>query len=365
MLALAATEPEVALRGGDFDRDPWLLNVANGTLDLRTGALRLHRPEDQLTKVAPVAYDAAATAPRWERFLREVTGDDPAMIAFLQRSVGYGLTGNTGEECVFFLYGTGANGKTKFLETLRALLGDYALNANFAMLLDMGKRSSAAASPDIARLRGARFVTAVEAPGGKPFDETVVKQIVGGDTLTARHLYHEEFEFVPAFKLFLAANHKPPVREQTEGFWRRMRLVPFTVTIPEEARDPELLAKLKAELPGILNWALAGCAAWRESGLQPPAVVMRATAAYREENDVIAEWIAACAIMDPTAWTANGDLYKSYVEWRYQTYGNEDRPLNPTWFGRLLGERPDLIEEKRGQRGRRGIRLVNPLGAHF
>jgi putative DNA primase/helicase len=363
MLELASTESAVVLRVEQLDAGPWVLNLQNGTLDLRNGELRPHRRADYLTKLAPVRWDPGATAPRWARFLREITGADQDLAGFLQRAIGYSLTGDTGEQCLFFCHGQGANGKTVFLETVQAMLGpDYARTAAFEIFLDHHKRQAGAASPDLARLRGVRLVSASEAPGGLPLDEALIKQLVGGDTIAARHLYQETFEFRPAFKIWLRANHKPPVREQTHAFWRRMRLVPFGVTIPEARRERALAHHLRAELPGILAWAVRGCTAWQRDGLGEPAIVRQATAAYRAENDTFGEFLEARGTLDPHAWTATADLYKAFGSWWDETHG-KDRAPSRNWFTRALAE-AGLHPAERGHaktRGWCGVRITGAL----
>jgi len=356
-LALAATEPEVAVRANAFDRDPWALNVLNGTLDLQTGELRPHRREDLITKLAPVAYDPDAKAERWQRFLDEVFVD-PELIAFVRRAIGYTLTGDTGEECVFFAHGTGANGKTKFFEALAATLGsDYARTAAFDTFLEQ-RRQAGAASPDLARLQGARLVQTSEAAGGRAFDAATLKLLAGGDTVAVRRLYEEEFEFRPEFKIWMRANHKPRVTEQTEAFWRRMRLISFEVTIPEGERDKDLLDKLTTEAAGILAWAVRGAAEWRKGGLKPPKKVIAATEAYREESDILGEFITDRCTEDPEAWTATTPLYKAFEDWWIENHGRAERAPGLSTFGRMLGERKGVTDAKRsGKRGWKGIAL--------
>lgn len=359
LMQLAATEPELSTTPDDYDANPWLLNVNNGTLDLRTGVMRKHRREDLITRLVPVTYDPAATAPRWELFLSQVFNDDQELIEFTQRAVGYSLTGDTREQCLFFCYGQGSNGKSTFLETLRALLGDYARQSDFASFM---ARTSDGPRTDLARIRGARLVTASEADEDKSFDARTVKMLTGSDTIVARQLYEREKEFTPQHKLWLAANHKPVVKEQTEGFWRRIRLIPFTVAFRKDQRDKQLAKKLLRELPGILNWAIAGCTSWREHGLLEPAAVKRATRSYREENDVLGEFLAASCVANPEAWTPTPLLYRAFVEWWQDTRGPRSQPVSMRWFGRMLSERPEFSPAKRKHmRGWRGISLKHSI----
>jgi putative DNA primase/helicase len=360
MLDLARTEPELSTVPRDLDANPWLFNVENGTVNLKTGQLKPHDREQLITRLAPVAYDPDATAPRWEQFLLEIMNGDAELVDFLQRAVGYALTGDIREQCLFFCYGQGSNGKSTFLETLRTLFGDYGQQSDFNTFL-----SSKSDGPrnDLARMQGARLVTASEADGEKGFDTRVVKLLTGDDTIVARRLYEEFFEFKPQHKLFLAANHKPIVKEQTIGFWRRMRLIPFTVSFSDAQRDKGLPRKLEREMSGILNWAIAGCQVWRKHGLGSPRAVQRATLSYREENDLLGEFISQRCVLNGEAWTSTPILYKAFTEWWVDTRGARSQPISLGWFGRLLSERPDLHQRKRKQmRGWAGITVVlNPI----
>ena len=329
-----------------FDQRPWLLNCLNGTIDLSTGKLGPHRRSDLLTKLVSVEFDPAATCPRWEAFLLQVMDGNPEMAAFLQRAVGYSLTGATVEQVLFLLYGTGANGKSTFTETLRALLADYATQAEFTTFL---ARTSDSVRNDIARLVGARFVSASEAEGGRPLAEAVVKQMTGGDIVTARFLFKEFFEFRPDFKVWLAANHKPSVRGTDHGIWRRIRLVPFAVTIPPEQRDKRLPERLRAELPGILAWAVRGCLAWQQEGLGAPPEVLAATDSYREEMDVLAGFLDEHCVVQPGAFVATKELYAAYATW---AEGAGEKKLSKKWLAMRLAERG--LSSGRGLRGARG-----------
>ena len=327
-----------------LDRSAWLLNCANGTLDLRSGELRPHDRADLLTRLAPVHYDGAAACPLWEAFLHQVMDGSEEMVAFLQRAVGYSLTGSTAEQVLFLLHGVGANGKSTFIETIRAMLGDYSTQADFTTFL---RQQGEGVRNDVARLVGARFVSAVEAEGGKPLAEAMVKQLTGGDTVTARFLFKEFFEFTPVFKLWLAANSRPTVRGTDNGIWRRIRLVPFTVTIPPAERDRDLGRKLAAELPGILAWAVRGCLQWQADGLGVPADVEAATEAYRDAMDVLGGFITESCVVRPGAQVTSADLYSAYTAW---CEGNGERPVTRRKMGLRLSERG--FERRRGSGGR-------------
>ena len=359
MLELAATEPELMTTLEMMDSNPWLLNVKNGTVDLKTGTLRAHRRKDLITQLAPVEFDDTARAPRWDQFLNEVMNGDTELVRFLQLAVGYSLTGDIREECLFFLYGQGSNGKSTFLEILRSLFGEYSKQSDFNTFLASrgdGPRN------DIARMHGARLVTASEADSEKGFDGKTIKLLTGGDTIVARKLYEEHREFKPQHKLWLAANHKPIVKEQTEGFWRRMRIIPFTVNFDTKTRDKQLARRLTQELPGILNWAIAGCAAWRKHGLIEPVAVRKATRTYRDENDILGEFIQQSCILDVDGWSSTPVLYRSFIEWWSDTRGPRSQPISMGWFSRLLGERSDLRASRRQHtRGWSGITVKENL----
>ena len=297
----------------DFDRDPFLLNVANGTIDLRTGELRPHRREDRLMKMAPVRFDPKAKCPRWEQFLREVFEAHPDVIPFLQRAVGYSLTGDVREECFFLLWGKGMNGKGTFLGTLMALLGDYAMAFDIRTLA-LRKIDADGPSEGIARLRGRRFVKAEEPRDEFSFNEGLLKWLTGGDRIVARRLHENSAEFDPTFKIWVATNPKPVIRSTDFAMWRRVKLIPFTVSF-EDRNDPSLKRRLLDELPGILAWAIEGCLRWQEDGLQFPETVLSAIADYRREQDQVGRFLEECCVRTPTATVPARRLYEAYRQW--------------------------------------------------
>ena len=319
----------------ELDSNPWLLNAANGTIDLKTGALRAHSRRDLVTKQAPTAFDPDARCPTWLAFLDTVMAGRQDLIEFLRRAVGYSLTGDVSEQVVFFPYGLGANGKTTFAETVTAMLGDYAQKAPRGMLT-MRAGNSDGVPNDIARLPGARFVVSNEVEEGRRLAEAQVKDLAGGDTLTARFMRGEFFEFRPTHKLWIYGNHKPVIRGTDEGIWRRMRLIPFEVTIAAAKQDRKLLQKLRAELPGILAWAVQGCLDWQRDGLSAPAEVTEATAAYRAEMDVLADFLSDKCYLAPSATVPKAALFVAYQTW---CEVNRERPLGKIAFGARLKER--------------------------
>lgn len=357
---LAKTEPEIAIREEQLDRDQWLFNVQNGTIDLSSSKLLKHKKTDYITKISPVEFQKGARAPRWLHFLEEIFAGDEALVGFIQRAMGYTLTGDVREHALFFCYGQGRNGKSTFMETFRALMADYSVQADFSTF-----QSTRNDGPrhDLARMRGARLVAAIEARGDRSFDETVLKQMTGGDTVTARNLYESSFEFKPQFKLWLAANHLPLVREQTEAFWSRIYMIPFTVVIPAHRRKKNLGRQLVKELPGILNWVLEGCEEWKKNGLMAPDTVRKAISDYKDEYDVLSEFFRERCKLDEKEWTTRSALYQSFSDWWQETRGRN--PLSHTVFNRLLSERTDIRPRKReGVRGWRGVGIIDVRTHH-
>jgi len=312
MLSLAQSEPSIAITPSDLDKSPWALNVQNGTIDLKTGKLESHDKHQLITKLAPINYQPNARCPQWLKFLNHVMSGKQEMIEFLQRAIGYSLTGDVSEQKLFFLYGTGANGKSTFLNVLQEMLGDYAKQAAPELLVTKYGNSH---PTEVADLQGSRFVVAVEVEEGKRMAEALVKQMTGGDKIKARFMHQNFFEFQPTHKLFLAANHRPIIHGTDDGIWRRIMLVPFTVTIPESKQDKRLLEKLRKELPGILAWAVKGCLKWQAEGLHVPVAVSSATSSYRSEMDTIETFLNDRCLKGNKHTVRSGRLYAAYTEW--------------------------------------------------
>lgn len=313
MVRLAHASPSVSVAPTDFDSDRDLLNVENGVLNLRTGSFRPHDRRDLITKLAPVRYDPKAKAPRWERFLDEIFKSDRELIRFAQRAVGYSLTASTAERVVFILYGGGRNGKSTFVSTVAAVLGDYSYRTPTETLL--ARNSSGGIPNDVAALRGVRFVYAAEADQGRRLAEARIKDLTGGDTISARFLHGEFFEFRPQFKLWISTNHKPEIRGTDDAIWDRVRLIPFNVRF--DSPDTSLGSTLLAERSGILAWAVQGCEAWRTQGLGGCSFVDAATKNYRAEMDVLAEFIESTCEVAPGGRLPRPALvnaYSSYCE---------------------------------------------------
>jgi putative DNA primase/helicase len=303
---------ELNITSDDLDRNPWLLNVRNGTIDMDTGEFRERRQEDMITKCAAVEYDPEAGCPAWKQFVREIMDYNADIITFLQTAAGWALTGDTSEQTMFILFGSGANGKSTFLNAIMHVLGDYAIATPTETFM---KRNGDQNTNDIARLRGTRFVTTTEAEQGRRLSEPLVKQITGNDRMTARFLYGEFFNFTPTFKIFMATNHKPVIKGTDHGIWRRIKLIPFTTRIAEEKQDKRLEEKLRGEAAGILNWLLEGAMRWRREGLRAPAAILAATDEYRGEMDVIGNFLKERCVQSPGASIRIRELFKAYQEW--------------------------------------------------
>lgn len=357
MIDLAKSEPGIPVAPDELDADPCLLNVRNGTIDLRTGELRKHKRGDLITKLAPVEYDPKATFQTWTDFLADSTDGDKELTAFLQRAVGYSLTGDTGEEVLFFVHGPAAAGKSTFVEAVKAALGGYATTADFETFL--ARRDMGGPRNDVARLAGARMVASIEVDEGKRLAEGLLKMLTGGDTVAARHLYRESFEFRPAFKLWLCANHAPRVHADDTAMWRRILRLPFEHPRPEEAQDPQMKATLRDPAkagPAILAWAVRGCLEWQRDGLKVPGKVKEATEAYREDQDPIRDFVDDRCVLHKAEQATSASLRDRYEKWCEL---NGENPVHARTFGKLLtsrGCKPTRIG-KASVRGWSGIGL--------
>nr|WP_318565379.1 phage/plasmid primase, P4 family [Peribacillus simplex] len=329
MISLA--ESEVPILPDDLDKNKWLFNCANGVIDLKTGKLLKHDRKFHMNKISPVAYDSNAKCPLWDSFLQDIMRDENGkvnyeLIEFLQKAIGYALTGETTEQVVFFLHGKGKNGKSTFLDTIRHLVGDYGKQSNtdsFTVKKNDSVRS------DIATLKGSRLVAASESEEGAKLAESLIKQLTGMEPIQARFLYGNPFEFVPQFKIFFTTNHKPRINGDDLGIWRRIRLIPFTVTIPEEKRDKNLPEKfLKQEISGILRWAVEGCLKWQKDGLKPPEEIEKATDLYKSEMDTIGSFIDDFCTVHESAKAYSKQLYLRYEEWCQETGESEIPKVN-------------------------------------
>jgi len=357
MINLAESETGITLSTEKLDADPHLLGVQNGIIDLRTITFREAQRKDYVTKLAGIAFDPDARCPEWGKFLKKVLSIDD-LIGYVQRAVGYVLTGLTGEEVMFILWGLGANGKSTFRETIFALLGDYAAGADASMLVTT--KRTGGATPDLARLHGRRLVTINETDQNDILNESRVKFITGHDVITARNLYQEPFDFTPTHKAFVTTNHKPIVRGTDEGIWRRLHLLPFTETIPINERDRNFRQNvLMPELPGILNWALEGLRAYQKDGLNPPQGVLLATQDYRADMDLVGRWLEERCDQNPQGKETSAALYGDYELWAKAEIGFT---MTPIAFGRELGDRGfEKITVNRA-RGFGGLKL-RPLPA--
>jgi putative DNA primase/helicase len=353
MFDYARTDKRVASSIEQYDQDHWLLNCQNGTLDLRTGALLVPQRDHMQTKILPIEYDIHAAASVWAAFLERIMRSHAEVIPFLQRAIGYSLTGSNREHKFFVLHGSGRNGKSTFVETILAMLGDYAQSSNpETWLRQAGGRG---AEPDIARLPGIRFVSTAEIGEGRALDEARVKAIVAGDRITTRQLYQPAFDFAPIAKLWISTNHAPKIRGNDEGMWRRVCLIPFDETIGYDEMDRDLPRKLREELPGILAWAVRGCTEWLKRGLEEPDVVRRRTSEYRTDQDILGQFLSECCIEDPDSRVRAADLYQHYVNWAQQQ--GYRHPLTANAFGRRLGDRGFESAKPGGAAIRIGLRL--------
>ena len=355
---VSLSQSELAVRTAALDADPAVLNVSNGTIDLLTGRLRPHRAADLLTKQSPVVYDPAAVCPQWAAFLARVLPDE-AVRAFVQRLAGYALLGDVRDHVLPVFWGTGANGKSTYLEAVQYVMGDYARTIPSSVLLvDRNDKHPT----ERAQLAGLRLAVANETNAGRALDEGTVKQLTGGDRITARFMRQDFFEFVPSHKLILCSNHKPQITGTDEGTWRRVLLVPWEVCIPVAERDTGLPTRLRAEAPGILRWCLEGCAAYLRDGLSPPPAVTAATTSYRLDSDILGQFLAECCTENPALHTPAANLYRAYVAW---AESSNVAAVTRDAFGSAMSERGKFTRAKVGGVMRyRGIALLAVPRSH-
>ena len=344
-LALARNLRPLTDDGEGWDADPWLMACANGVVDLRSGRLRAGQQADRITMATGVPYDSDAAAPRFEQFLDEVFEGNADLVAFVQRAAGYSIAGDVSEQVVFICHGTGANGKSTLMGAWRAAIGAYAHNAPFSAF---ELRQQAAIPAELADLAGRRFVTASETGETSRLNEARIKALSGGDPITARHLYGRWFTFEPTAKLWLSVNHRPVVTDDSHGFWRRVRLLPFARQFADDEQDLHLAEALRAEAPGILAWVVRGCLQWQDLGLQPPSTVLAATAAYREDSDTLGAFLAeGCELGDSFSTTSRA-LFHAYTDYAEAERIPSRERLSHARFGRRLGDR------FRGEKTRKG-----------
>jgi len=337
---LHEAEPYQAVEAGDLDADPWLLNCLNGTVDLRTGELRPHAQADLISKLCGASFVADAPCPQWEKFIGEIFGGDMDLVGFVQRGLGYSLTGSTREQVLFIMHGSGSNGKTVLIETIQAVLGDYVKRSPADT---WAAKPAGALTNDIAALVGARLVSVVETEQDRHLAEALVKQASGGDTITARFHHKEFFSFVPQFKLWFATNHRPKIKGTDYAIWRRIYLLPFTVKFVDAdkvegsqlAKDPDLKEKLKLEHDGILAWMVRGCLSWQQIGLKPPKAVQDATEAYQDSEDNVTGFVRDACHQSRGLQCASRQLYAGYELWCSET---DEEPVTKKAFAGKLDE---------------------------
>jgi putative DNA primase/helicase len=352
MINLARAEEGVTVPADRIDTDPWLLGVQNGVIELRHGVFRRCLREDLIMKNAGTVFDPYADCPNWDQFLRTITNNDRDLQTYLQRVVGYMLTGSVREEVCFILYGVGRNGKSTFRETVHTLLGAYALAADANLMVE--RKTGGGATEEIARLKGMRFVAINETAENDQLNEARIKFITSQDSITARNLYGHYFDFFPTHKAALTTNHKPIIRGTDEGIWRRVHLVPFLVSIAPQSVERDFRERrLLRELPGILNWALEGLSAYLQEGLNPPPSVTGSTEDYRKDMDVVGQWLTERCEIDPIASIPTAQAFADYSTWAREEVGWEVSKLK---FRRHLTDRGFAAAKGAG-----GVRLIKGL----
>jgi putative DNA primase/helicase len=350
MIALA--RDEVPVMPDELDQHPMLFNCLNGTIELETGTLREHRRGDMLTKLCPTEFNPDASTHEWDRFLEDIFGGDQMLIDFMHRLCGYCISGDVREQVLGILWGSGANGKSTFLNAIMETLGpDYAIKGSPDLLM---MRRSDDHPTKLADLFGKRLVACVETGEGRRLNEPLAKELSGGDAIRARKMREDFWEFRPTHKILLCSNHRPVIRGTDNAVWRRLRLVPFTKTFDDSKQDKALPNKLRAEAEGILAWAVRGCVQWQADGLGLPEIVKEATAGYRQSQDIVAEFIAEICIVRDGATVRSKELFAAYADW-CKTAG--ERPMNRTRFGTSLAA-AGFVKRKSGDIWWDGLELT-------
>lgn len=354
MVSLAQSEISVEIHHEELDRNKWLLNVINGTLDLRTGQLREHERKDLITKMAGCEYDPNAKCPVWLEFLDKIMAGDQGSISYIQRAVGSSLTGDVRDHVLFIMFGSGRNGKSTFINTILSLMGEYgATIPSEVLLLKSGEEHPTGSSV----LKGLRFAPMVETADGRRLNETAVKQFSGGDKIRTRRMREDYWEFWPTHHLWMATNHRPSISGTDRGIWSRIRMIPFNVRIQAKERDPKLQDKLLAELPGILAWAVRGCLEWGKNGLQIPEAVSVATRQYASDMDTLGDFIEERCVEEQGASVSAAIIYDDWKE-RWAPI-NGERNMSKTKFGLKLTERGFEKGKEGGNRVWLGIRMAS------
>ncbi|MFW6027026.1 MAG: DNA primase family protein [Candidatus Woesearchaeota archaeon] len=342
-----------------MDQNIWFLNCKNGTINLNTGKLRKHKKEDLITKIAPVRYKSDANFELWNKFLEDIIPETDVRN-FIKRAAGYSMTGYIDDLRIFFAYGPPATGKSTFLAAIKETLGDYASITNFETFLK--NKNSGGPKPELASLAGKRFVASNEIDDGRKLAEALVNTLTGGDTVKARFLYNDTFEFIPVMKMWLAANNKPRISSEKSAIWRRLHLLPFNKKIPPKKRDPEVKRKLRnPNIAGstILNWLIEGCLEYQDIGLNPPTAVKEITEEYRQESDPLKDFFDSCCIITPNAKAKNKDLWNAYEN--YCEYSNIRFPYKRNNFFKKLSEKGFKTSKSGSTRYRKGIGLKEKL----
>ena len=334
----------VIVKHGEFDKEDMLLNTESGYVDLSSGELHDHDIDKKFSHQTVAEYSDNVDAPLWEKFLNQIFNNDEELIHYVQKAIGYSFTGSVDEQCLFILNGRGRNGKSVFSNVVSDVAGNYAKQMNVQTIVAK-KNQSGSANSDIARLEGARIVTSSELNEGDRFDESLVKQLTGGDKILARFLYGSEFEYKPKFKIWMATNHLPIIRGTDDGIWRRIKIIPFNIQIPKEKVDKKLEYKLKAEYTGILNWIVQGAIMWQQEGLEDPEAVTKVIETYRAEMDPLDAFLEECCTTGQNYSIKAREMYDAYHEWAKES---EEYKMSMTKFGREMSKKLLRVKKRDG-----------------